>query len=71
MVDLAEGSDVVVGSRLLATELVGGEPEDLETLLMVLLVELLKASVLFGLARAFEASLARPTWGVKPLLGVC
>lgn len=46
VVELAEGGDLVSGSGLLATKLVAGEADDGESLILVLLVDLLEALVL-------------------------
>jgi hypothetical protein len=46
VVQLTEGGDLVSGTRLLATKLVAGEADDGESLILVLLVDLLKALVL-------------------------
>lgn len=46
--DLAELSDLLVVAGLLAVELVRGETDDLEAAVVVVLVQLLKASVLLS-----------------------
>ncbi len=72
MVDLAELGDFLVSPGVLVHELVRGEADDLEALVLVLLVQLLEASVLGRVAArasvCFPTSVASTTYPLEAVL---